>query len=30
MLRQPGIKPKTDGRWERVIWHGRDLYYERA
>jgi len=29
-LRNHGIVPNTDGRWERVRDHGRDLYYGRA
>lgn len=29
LLRLEGILPKTDGRWERVRDHGRDLYFGR-
>ncbi len=30
LLRLEGILPKTDGRWEQVRDHGRDLYYGRV
>lgn len=29
LLKNHGINPDTDGRWERVRAHGRDLYYGR-
>lgn len=30
LLRLEGILPKTDGRWEQVRDHGRDLYFGRV
>ena len=30
LLKQADIRPKTDGRWEAVIEHGRSLYYGRT